>query len=123
MAAGPADKALDAFKDLVFDPLVKLVIEKIIGLAGFLAWGPIAFIVGKIVVYVADKLYEELGHAINFQYIMLRNESLHKSFVEANSTLKRIAKEKGIDSKEFKDAREKRRKALADFVRHDATRP
>lgn len=122
MAAGPADKALDTFKTLVFDPMVNVVVGKVIGLAGWLAWGPISFLVTKVIVYVADVIYAELRGVINFNYIMLLNEKHHAAYVDAHLELKGIAKSKGIDSPEFKVAREKRKKALAEFVRYGATR-
>lgn len=122
MAAGPADKTLDTFKALVFDPIVKLVIGKVIGLAGFLSFGPVAFLVTKLVTYIADQLYLVLRDQVNFNYIMLANEKHHEAFVAAHLELKGIAQSKGIDSKEFKEAREKRRKALSEFVRWGATK-
>lgn len=122
MAAGPADKVLDVFKELVFDQLVKNIIAKIVGLAPFLAWGPIAFIVTKVVTYLAGMVYDELKDAVNMKYIMLKNERYHAEFVAANGELRDIAKTKGIDSPEFKEAREKRKKTLADLARYDATR-
>lgn len=117
MAAGPATKGLDTFKTLVFDPLVNVAIGKVIGLAGWLSWGPISFVVTKAITFIANKLYDELGEVINFQYVMLLNEKHHKAFVEANTELRGLAKTRGINSKEFKEAREKRKVALAKFAR------
>ncbi len=117
MAKGPADAGLDTFKTLVFDPLVKGVIEKITASAGWLSFGPVAFIVSKLVTAIANALYDKLKLVINFQYIALLNEKHHKAYVEANTELRLIAKSQGINSPYFLEAREKRKKALALFVR------
>ncbi len=122
MSAGPADKALDVFKDVVFDQLVKAAITYIVGLAPFLSFGPIAFIISKVVTYVAGLLYLEMKEAINFQVILLNNRSLHDKFVTAQIELRKIALEKGIDSPEFRVNREAHKKALAEFSRYGATK-
>lgn len=121
MAAGPADKVLDTFKTLVFDRLVDLAIAQIIGLAPFLAFGPIAFIIRKVVVYITDKLYAGLQETINFQYVLLKNAQLHKAYVDASANIRDIAKAKGIDSPEFRKARDEHKIALAKFVRYTGT--
>ncbi len=118
MAAGPADKAIDLFKDLVFDPLVKYAIGYIVGLAPFLAFGPISFIIGQVVTYVAGIIYEQLKDTINLEVILLNNAAHHAAFVSAEIELKKIALTKGIDSPEFYDSREKHKIALAVFARH-----
>ena len=116
MAAGPADKALDVFKTLVFDALVKNLIAYIVGLAPFLSFGPVAFIVGKVVTYIAGKLYEGLRDVINIEVIILRNAAAHAAFVDAQLSLRNVALTKGIDSKEFQDARNKQAEAFANFI-------
>lgn len=118
MSSGPADKGLDLFKDLIFDPLVKLAIGQIVGLAPFLSFGPVAFIVGQVVTYVAGKLYELLKDTINLEVILINNAAHHAAFVSASIDLKRIAQTKGIDSVEFNESREKHKIALAAFARH-----
>lgn len=122
MSAGPADGVLDIFKSLVFDQLVKMAISQIVGLAPFLAFGPIAFIVGKVVTYVAEKLYEGFKDYINIELIILKNAADHRAFVDAQVELKKIALAKGIDSEEFRSANAVHKKAFADLMRYDATR-
>lgn len=121
MSTGPADKALDVFKDMVFDQLVKAAVSYIIGLAPFLSWGPISFIVGKVVVYVAELLYVEMKDAINFQVILLNNKDHHRAFISAQIQLNLIAKTSGIDSQEFKLSREKHKISLSKFIRYSGT--
>lgn len=121
MSSGPADKVLDVFKSLIFDELVKVAIAKIIGLAPFLSWGPISFIVGKLVTYIAGELYVLLKDAINFHVILLNNAQHHTAYIDAQIQLKNIAKEKGIDSDEFKAQRQKHAASLAKFIRYSGT--
>jgi hypothetical protein len=121
MSAGPADKPMDLFKTLVFDELVKSTIAYIIGLAPWLSFGPIAFIIGRVVVYVSGVLYEGMKEAINFEVILLNNAAHHKAFLKAQIELRGIAKNQGIDSPEFKRSREEHKTALAKFVRYSGT--
>lgn len=121
MSAGPADKTLDVFKDLIFDAQVKVVIAYITGLAPFLAFGPLAFIIARVVTYVADVLYAQLREVVNFQLILLNNAENHREYADAQIELSRIAKIKGIDSIEFRVLREKHKKALAKFVRYSGS--
>jgi len=118
MSAGPADKVLDTFKSLVFDELVKAAIAKIISQAAFLAWGPVAYIVGQVVTYVAGVLYEYMSDVINLEVILLKNSAYHAAYIEAHFRLQKVAKEKGIESPEFKTEREKHKAALSRFVRY-----
>jgi len=121
MSAGPVDKVADIFKDLIFDALVKNAITYVIGLAPFLSFGPIAFIVSKAITYIAGIVYDQLKLAINFQVILLNNEMHQKAFIDAQYSLSKLGKEKGIDSPEFKVMREKHKVALAKFVRNSGT--
>lgn len=121
MSAGPADQALDLFKSLVFDQITKMAISQILGLSPFLAWGPVAFIVGQAVAYVAGVLYNLLKDTINLEVILLKNAAFHKAYVEAAYSINRIAKEKGIDSPEFRKARDAHKAALSQFVRYNGT--
>jgi hypothetical protein len=121
MAAGPADKALDLFKDLVFDPLVKLAISRIIALAPWLSFGPISFIVGQVVTYVAGIVYEVMKDFINFEVILLRNAEHQKALIDALTALQKAAREKGTDSPEFRSLRESHKAALAKYARNPGT--
>ena len=121
MSVGPADKALDVFKDLIFDQMVKSAISYIIGLEPLLAWVPVSFLIGKVVTYVAGIIYEEMKDAINFQVILLNNRSHHEGYINALSILKRIANEKGIDSEEFKTQREIHKATLSRFIRYSGS--
>ena len=121
MSSGPADKALDVFKTLIFDALVKAAIARIISVAPAFAWGPLSFIITKVVWYVANALYEEMHTAINFQIILLNNRKHHDAYIEAQMVLLKIAKDKGIDSDEFENQRVIHQAALRKFIRYTGT--
>ena len=105
------------FRSLVWDNLIKAAIKRVFMAVPFLAMGPL----GKITVYIltkfADKLYVVLKEEVDVQRIIFRNRKLGREFGRASVKLKIIAKSKGIDSNEFKNAREIHKKRLSDFVR------
>ena len=53
---------------------------------------------------------------VKIETIQIQDEIHQKSFERAQLKLKIIAKEKGIDSQEFKDAREKEKQALRKLI-------
>ena len=121
MASGPADKALDVFKSLIWDRYVDVATTAVIALAPFLAFPPLAFLIRTVFKFVGDSLYKYFSLGVNIEVIMLRNELNHKAFVDAEVELKRIADSTGTDSAAFKEAREKHKAALAKFVRYTGT--
>lgn len=121
MSTGPADVVLDTFKTLVWDLWVKALIAYVLGLAPWLAFGPVSFIVTRAITWITDRLYVFVRDGINLNLIMLNNELHHSAYISASRDLQIVFDSKGIDSKEFKDAREKHKKSLSDFVRYSGT--
>lgn len=121
MAAGPADKPLDTFRDLVFDPIVEKTILGIIALAPWVSFPPIAFIVKAAVRWIANFLYENMKEAINFEIILLKNVEHQKAFADASIELKKMARSKGIDSPEFRSLRNARKQDFAKLIRYTGT--
>lgn len=118
MAKGPADNALDTFKELVFDAIVRMLISRIISLAGWLSFGPVSFIVSQVVFYISNQLYALLREQINFQFIMLRNDKFHAEYVKASLDLQAAFDKFGGESKEFQELRDAHKKSLSDFIRY-----
>lgn len=116
MATGPADKGLDTFKDLVFDPLVNGAISKLLARAAWLSWGPVAFIVTQVVTLVANFLYKEFRELVNIGTIKLMNAEHQMAYEKASVAEYMAYKSKGLDSPEFRKAREQNKKDLAKFV-------
>ncbi len=110
----------DLFKDLVWGAIIKAATNALIKAIPFLAWGPMPMITGLIVGLVGDFLYDQLKDVYNFHSVSIKNEAHRKEFDSAGLKLKLIARDKGIDSDEFKTAREAYRESLAKFVRFAA---
>lgn len=125
MSAGPADKALDTFKILIWDVYVEVAIAALVAavpLTGFFAplAGALAKILGIVIRYVTDKLYELLSQGVNFGTIILLNKSHHANFVKASDQLRSSFDKNGMDSPEFKKDRDEHKAALLKFVRYGA---
>lgn len=118
MSAGPSDKTLDAFKSLIFDGLLEQAIASIIAIAPWLSFPPLAFTIGVTVRFVGNKIYEILRDVVNFEVVMLRNDLLHREFVKAVRDVRVVILAKGIDSPEFRKARDAHKAALAKLVRY-----
>lgn len=110
----------DIFKEFVWDAVVALAVKQLFTLVPFLAWGPIGVVVGWIAGLLADQLYKALKLFVDMNLIPLKNEKHRKAFDDAGVKLKIIAKGSGIDSAEFKGARDAHKKALAEFVKFAA---
>ena len=107
----------DQFKDLIWDMVVRALLTKLLAAVPFLAWGPLAPLVSFVITQIADKIYDLIVEYIEFSSISIRNLEHRKAFDAASVKLKILARDKGIDSEEFKKAREEQRKALSQFVR------
>lgn len=108
------------FKELVWDSLVKAAIARLFAAVPFLAWGPVGIAVSWALTLFADKIYEAVKLAVELEVIVLRNEAHRRAFDRASVELRLLARTKGIESPEFKVAREEHKKALAQFVRFAA---
>lgn len=107
---------MDLFKDLVYDNLVKAAIERLFLAAPFLAWGPFGVIVTHYLTKFANLLYEVTKTFVIVESIPIKNEALRKEYDRASVKLKIIAGEKGINSTEFKEARNADKENLLKLV-------
>jgi len=107
----------DTFKDLVWDAMVRVALQALFSAVPWLGWGPIGVVVGWIVGMVANYLYSSVKMAIDLNAIALKNEEHRRAYDDAGVKLKLIAKDKGIDSPEFRAARDDHKKRLAAFVK------
>lgn len=107
------------FKTLVWDAIVKALVARLFVAIPFLGWGPIGIVVGWVITLVTDKLFDAIKLFINLELIVLRNEAHLRAYQRASSALYIIARDKGIESEDFRRAREEHRTELADFIRFD----
>lgn len=110
----------DLFKDLVWDNLVKAALGRLFAAFPLLGWGPIGFVIGWVATRLAEELYKVTEEFIDLKLIVLRKQSHRQAFDHAGVVLKIVALDKGIDSPEFKNEREKHKLALSKFGRFAA---
>lgn len=114
------ETGLDLFKDLVWDNLVEAALAALFVKVPVLAWGPLGAIIKFAATKFTDYLYAGMKMFIVVEAIPLRNKLLHKKYTEAAIKLKTIAKTTGIESDEFRKARNEDKKRLSDLVRFAA---
>lgn len=107
----------DLFKSFVWDKLVELVVQRIFFELPFLAWGPLGAITKIAIVFFSDKLYVHIKLCVDMNVISFMNREHQQAYDRAGVELKIIAMQKGIESPEFKEAREKAKHNLSKFVR------
>lgn len=104
------------FKDMVWDILLKKGISTLMLSLSISPQGFLGIVLTKLIIAIADKLYPIMVKMVKIETIQIQDEIHQKSFERAQLKLKIIAKEKGIDSQEFKDAREKEKQALRKLI-------
>lgn len=107
--ANPAlGKIEDLVKDLAWDNLVKATLVYL-----KLDFWP----VNAIATLFTDKLYESLRTTVDLAAISLVNEHHQRGFDRALVTLAIVARDKGMESDEYRKAKENAKTALSQFVR------
>lgn len=104
------------FKDLVWDNIITVALTALTVAVPFLAVWPVRPIMMFIVHQFTDALYDVLKLTFDLTQIAFTNELHKRTFDHEAVKLHVIAKEKGIDSDEFKAAKEDAKNALAVFV-------
>jgi hypothetical protein len=107
---------MDLFKDLVFDTLVKAALQRLFSLVPLLGWGPLGMVISFYLTKFADLLYSGVKEFVEVESIPIKNEALRKEFDRASVKLKIIAGGKGIDSPEFREARNADKENLLKLV-------
>jgi hypothetical protein len=110
------DRAEQIFKDLVWTPAVHSSLE-----AYLIANGLGFFPVRQIILAVADSFteyfYANLKMIVDTSAIEFVNDQHASMYAKASVTLSVIAHDKGIESDEYKKARDEARAALSQFTR------
>jgi len=108
---------MDNFKDLVWDNLVRAALNELYVAFPVLAIPPFSWVVEFIVDQLSSKLYIVAKEIWEVNDLILKNEQSSKAYERADVALKIIAKSKGIESQEFKDAREAKIIEMRNHVR------
>jgi hypothetical protein len=106
----PIKTVEDLFKFLAWDTLVDGTLTYF-----GLNWWPL----NVMVHVVTNRMYEGLRLLVDLQAIVILNEAHRKAYDDAAIKLKIIAHDRGIDSPEFKKAREDAKAAFAIFVQYN----
>ena len=97
-------KIEDAVNNIVLKPLVEAALKKLFAAFPVLAVGPIGWFINWVVMKYAVILMGEINGAIHMQRIVLKNKKLHSFYADSQFKLHVIAKQKGIEAEEFKNA-------------------
>lgn len=108
---------MNLFKRLVWDNLVEAAFIELYAAFPFLKVPPISWIIEPIIKHFLDAFYAGVSLFIVTEMIPIRNEALKVAYDREAVKLKIIAKNHGIESQEFLDAREKSKVGLSKFVR------
>lgn len=112
----------DLFKELIWHALVKAALQRLFALVPLLGWGPIGYVISFFAMKYADQLYDAVKLLIQIELIVFRNKETEKAFNTASVKLKIVARDKGLDSAEYKEARDEDKKSLSQMVMYDIAR-
>lgn len=104
------------FKDLVWNPAIKAGEIALEGEVPFFALPVISSIEEGAINIITDWLYNQLVLLVDVAAIRLVNAAHQEAYDEASERLKIIAIDKGIDSDEFKKAREQAKIEMSKFT-------
>jgi len=107
---------MSSFKSLIWDSLVKAALVKLFVAFPFLNIWPLSWFIKYFSEKYSDQLYVMIEKFVDVSAIVLKNETAKNEYNVQSVKLLIIAREKGIDSKEFKDAREIAKTKLAAFI-------
>lgn len=104
------------FKGLVWDILVKKYLSEMFISLSIGPTSLLATVITKIAMYFLERLYPIIEQTVKISEIRLTNEVHQAAYQRAHLKLVILAKEKGIDSSEFKKQREIQHEKLANLV-------
>jgi hypothetical protein len=110
------DRVEGLFKDLFWDGVTEAAILAVFASVPWLNVWPLSAIVRLLLKGFSEKMFTGLKLIVDLQAIAFLNEEHKKAYDKASVQLKIIANDKGVDSPEFKRARENAKEALSRFV-------
>ncbi len=108
------------FKDLIWNPIIKAGEVALAVHVPFLALPVIKQLDEYLIENLTDWVFKQVVLFIDISAIQLVNEVHQHEYEKLSIGLKIIAHDKGVDSNEFKDARERAKLALSKFTRFGA---
>ena len=116
------NSSVDAVKELIWSVYVKKAMGQIFIAVPFLGWPPFALLINHLILTFSDYLYESLKAFLSEEMILFKNKQAQEQFSKSALILNQIAKSKGIDSQEFREARNENKKLLENLIRYDVSR-
>lgn len=108
---------MDLFKDLLWENILKGAVERMLSRYPILGWGPVSWFVTFLIGEFADALYLILKEWFDLEAIAIKKRDLRLAFDRAGVECKIIARSHGIESPEFRKARDEHKADLSKFVR------
>ena len=109
-------KAEDFFKVIVWDNVLNTQLTALMAANPWLNIWPIRPIVMGLANYFSSKIYESLRLFVDLNFVKFMNDSDRASFDRASVELYSLAKNKGIDSNEYKEARKTHKEKFKNLV-------
>lgn len=120
--ANPKLEAAESiFKSLLWDTTVEGLLAHIYASAPWLTLWPLKQVTSGLVTLATDKFYSILKTFVDVETISFVNAEHAKAYDSASLKLKVIALEKGVDSEEFRKAKDDAKAALSQLVRFGAS--
>ena len=117
MALPDLIEAEDLFQTTIWNPLLDFGLAALFAQFPYLNWWPLNASIKFFARKLTDAIFKALTDVLNLRYVILKNLGMQKMFVQHQLKMKGVAIEKGTDSQEFKDAKNKAKIALAAKVR------
>lgn len=112
----------DAFKDLVWFSIVKAALGRLFTLVPLLGWGPIGHVITFFAMKFGEQLFDAISKVVRIEILEFKNDETRKAFDSAAVKLKLTARSYGLESEQFKVARNEYQKKLSGFVMYDVSR-
>jgi hypothetical protein len=110
-------KIEDAIEKFGLDALLLVGLNALFTAVPWLSKWPLGPFIRKMVEFLSEKLFAAIRLVIDLRVIKFINDKNQAAFDRSVVTLKAIARGYGIESEEFKKARENAKANFADFVR------
>lgn len=112
------ETAESLFKELVWDSIVKAATQACFVAIPMLGAWPLRSIVTWIIGQFSNQMFKAAKLTLDLQAIGFINAAHKRAFDSAMVTLKIIAHDKGVESDDFKKAKENAKAALSEFTRY-----
>lgn len=113
-------KSEDLFKGIVWDNLIKAGTESLLKALPFLSIWPIGPIIRFVINKFSNYLFENLRLMVDLKAIAFVNDKDRKKFDEHAVKLKILERDYGLNSKQYKEERNKAHERFSQLVRYSA---